>query len=209
MNRWTVWPVLWCFTKQSVTHTVTALHIGFGHSFSSRIFEIQIETLGITGIIRALRALAADPGESWKIEPPNPEDPAVKGNPILSNLREGFLGKRHLKHETYVCRTQEFSRMIYTFLARRCGLFLAIFSTLEFQIHLLLFLSSRLSSCRIPSCSMGGIHAICLSTKKKVVTGSLRRCNPRPYRSSSRFGLVVFWSSNLSDPDIMHSVACT
>ena len=72
-----------------------------------------------------------------------------------------------------------------------------------------LFLSSRLSSCRIPSCSMDGIHAISLSTKKKVVTGSLRRCNPRPYRSSSRFGLVVFWSSNLSDPDIMHPVACT
>ena len=55
---------------------------------------------------------------------------------------------------------------------------------LEFQIHLLLFLSSRLPSCRIPSCWMDGIHAICLSTKKKVVTESLRR---RPRRSSSLF----------------------
>ena len=69
---------------------------------------------------------------------------------------------------------------------------------LEFQIHLLLFLSSRLPSCRIPSCWMDGIHAICLSTKKKVVTESLRRGNRRPRRSSSLFFiflLVIFWSS--------------
>ena len=60
--------------------------------------------------------------------------------------------------------------------------------TLEFRIfsnHD--FLSSRLPSCRIPSCWMDGIHAICLSTGQKVVTESLRKCNRRPHRSSSRF----------------------
>ena len=70
----------------------------------------------------------------------------------------------------------------------------SVLFTLEFQIHLWLFLSSRLPSCRIPSCWMDGIHAICLSTKKKVVTESLRRGNRRPDRSSSHFGLVIFWS---------------
>ena len=49
------------------------------------------------------------------------------------------------------------------------------------------FLSSRLPSCRIPSCWMDGIHAICLSTGQKVVMESLRKCNRRPHRSSSRF----------------------
>ena len=60
--------------------------------------------------------------------------------------------------------------------------------TLEFRIfsnHD--FLSSRLPSCRIPSCWMDGIHATCLSTGQKVVTESLRKCNRRPHRSSSRF----------------------
>ena len=60
--------------------------------------------------------------------------------------------------------------------------------TLEFRIfsnHD--FLSSRLPSCRIPSCWMDGIHAICLSTGQKVVTESLRKCDRRPHRSSSRF----------------------
>jgi len=60
--------------------------------------------------------------------------------------------------------------------------------TLEFRIfsnHD--FLSSRLPSCRIPSCWMDGIHAICLSTGQKVVMESLRKCNRRPHRSSSRF----------------------
>ena len=49
------------------------------------------------------------------------------------------------------------------------------------------FLSSRLPSCRIPSCWMDGIHAICLSTGQKVVMESLRKYNRRPHRSSSRF----------------------
>ena len=46
-----------------------------------------------------------------------------------------------------------------------------------FRLHflsLLLFLSSRLPSCRIPSCWMDGIQAICLSTKKSSLMESLR-----------------------------------
>ena len=75
-----------------------------------------------------------------------------------------------------------------------------------FRLHflsLVLFLSSRLPSCRIPSCWMDGIHAICLSTKKNIDTESLRGGNRRP-----PFG-------HPCDPDIprydffLHSAACT
>ena len=65
--------------------------------------------------------------------------------------------------------------------------------TLEFQIHVLPFLSSRLPSCRIPSCWMDGIHAICLSTTEKVVTESLKRGHRMPHRSSSPFLIGQFF----------------
>ena len=72
------------------------------------------------------------------------------------------------------------------------------FCTLEFQIHLLPFLSSRLPSCRMPSCRMpscwmDGMHAICLSTNEKVDTESLRRGHRMPHRSSSRFLIGQFF----------------
>ena len=87
--------------------------------------------------------------------------------------------------------------MIYTLLTHLLWIFqnvaVCIFCNLDFEIHLLLFLSSRLPSCRIPSCWMDGIHAICLSTKKKVVTESLRRGIKGPTGQVVNFWLVMFW----------------
>ena len=96
---------------------------------------------------------------------------------MFAGFREG-LGQVTSSHEPHVClRTKDFRNIINTYLGSQSGL--SNFGFLHF-LSLLLFLSSRLPSCRIPSCWMDGIRAICLSTKKNSHGESERRQSKAP-----------------------------
>ena len=84
-----------------------------------------------------------------------------------------------LSNDSYIPETPTSESVVFQIVA--------VCMFLYFRISNHDFLSSRLPSCRIPSCWMDGIHAICLSTGQKVVTESLRKYHRRPHRSSSRF----------------------